>query len=147
MEEVFNSLLEKSFIGGFLAYQYAVDFNYSSVFEFNENSFVKAGIGAKRGIDKCFSDKGDYSYEDLIRFTQDNLLAFQEKYGYLSFKGLPSRTPTLIDLQNCFCETDKYLRARMPELQGGNKRIKQKFKPKNSKISYFFPPKWGTTIV
>jgi hypothetical protein len=34
--------------------KYAIDFNYSSVINFNENSFVKAGIGAIRGIKKVF---------------------------------------------------------------------------------------------
>ena len=38
------------FIGDFLAYQYTIDFNYSPYLNFSENSFVKAGIGAIRGI-------------------------------------------------------------------------------------------------
>ena len=41
-------------------------FNYSSVINFDENSFVKAGIGAIRGIKKCFSDIGQYTFEDCI---------------------------------------------------------------------------------
>ena len=36
--------------------------------------------------------------------------------------------PTLIDFQNCFCETDKYLREKWLELIVGNVRIKQKYK-------------------
>lgn len=142
LEEVYNLLSECPFIGGFLAYQYAIDFNYSEVINFDENSFVKAGIGAIRGIKKCFIKTGGYSNEDLIRYTQDHLAFYQEKYGFTGFINLFGREPTLIDLQNCFCETDKYLRAKMPELIVDNVRIKQKFKRNESKISYFFPPKW-----
>ena len=54
LEEVYQILLQCSFIGPFLAFQYAIDFNYSSVVNFDENSFVKAGIGAIRGIKKVF---------------------------------------------------------------------------------------------
>lgn len=50
LEEVYEKLLACSFLGGFLAYQYTIDLNYSPYLNFSENSFVKAGIGAIRGI-------------------------------------------------------------------------------------------------
>jgi hypothetical protein len=143
LEHVYSLLRDCSFIGDFLAYQYSVDFNYSPVINFDENSFVKAGIGSIRGIKKCFKTFNYISYEDVIRFTHNNFEKYQEKYGYFTFKNLFGRQPTLIDIQNCFCETDKYLRARMPELQVDNTRIKQKFKENSTKIDLFFPPKWG----
>jgi hypothetical protein len=142
LEEIFNLLSSRPFIGDFLAYQYAVDFNYSNVINFSEDSFVKAGIGAIRGIRKCFIQADNYTNEDLIRYTQDNMEYYREQYGYAEFKNLFGREPTLIDLQNCFCETDKYLRVKMPELNLGNTRIKQKFKNNGPTIDYFFPPKW-----
>lgn len=142
LEEVYNILQECTFIGPFLAYQYAVDFNYSTAIDFDENSFVKAGIGAIRGIRKCFSDSEKYSFEDCIRYTQENFDMLQEKYGFQKFQNLFGRDPKLIDLQNCFCETDKYLRVKMPELDNKNKRIKQKWSGAKEKIEFFFPPKW-----
>ena len=66
----------------------------------------------------------------------------QKKYGYIEFRPLKGHEPTLLDLQNCFCETDKFFRAKMPELLIGNKRIKQKYKPSCDKIQYIFPSKW-----
>lgn len=141
--QVYNILLECSFLGSFLSYQYAIDFNYSEVINFDENSFVKAGIGALRGIRKCFKDLGSYSPEDCIRYTQDNIDLFQEKYGYTNFKPLFTRLPKLIDLQNCFCETDKYLRVKLPQLQVDNTRIKQKFSQPKQNLNFYFPPKWG----
>ncbi|MBN2348623.1 MAG: hypothetical protein JXJ22_07300 [Bacteroidales bacterium] len=143
LNEIFDLLNNCSFIGGFLAYQYTIDFNYSSVIEFNENSFVKAGIGAIRGIKKCFKTLDKYSYEDAIKFTQENLEGLQIKYRYTNFENLYGRKPTLIDLQNCFCETDKYLRARLPELNMGNVRIKQRYRIHSEPLKFFFPPKWG----
>lgn len=143
MEEVYNTLRSISFIGDFLAYQYTIDMNYSPVLDFSEDSFVKAGIGAIRGIKKCFEPLGKNTLEDAIRYTQQNFEDLQNRYGFTEFKNLFGRQPTLIDIQNCFCETDKYLRAKMPELMIDNKRIKQKYKPTKKSIELFFPPKWG----
>lgn len=145
LSDVFNLLNQCSFLGPFLSYQYAIDLNYSPVLNFNENSFVKAGIGAIRGIKKCFLFYGDH-YEDAIFYIQNNFEELQQKYGYSTFRELPGRMPTLIDLQNCFCETDKYLRMAMPELHIGNKRIKQRYLPSNAPIKYKFPPKWHINL-
>lgn len=143
LKEIYDLLRNCSFLGDFLAYQYTIDFNYSPVINYNENSFVKAGIGAIRGIKKCFEPLGKNTYEDAIRYTQDNFEKYQDQFGYTGFKNIFGRPPTLIDLQNCFCETDKYLRAKIPELQIDNKRIKQKYKTSSSVLNLFFPPKWG----
>lgn len=141
LKEVYTLLRGCSFLGGFLAYQYAIDFNYSPYVNFDENSFVVAGIGAIRGIQKCFLSHSN-SYEDAIRYTQQHFKELQVKYGFTDFKSLKGHEPTLLDLQNCFCETDKLLRAKMPDLLVGNKRIKQKYKAKGDSIHYMFPPKW-----
>lgn len=140
MEEVYDMLLDCSFLGGFLAYQYTIDFNYSPYLNFSENSFVKAGIGAIRGIKKCFSENGS-CYEDAIRYIHDNIDSLCSRYGFSNFRPLPGHEPTLIDLQNCFCETDKYLRAKMPKLVVDNVRIKQKYKESSTPIEFFFPEK------
>ena len=143
LESVYNRLLTCPFIGPFLAYQYTIDFNYSEVINFSEDSFVKAGIGAIRGIQKCFDSIGGYSNEDIIKYTQENAEEYRKKYGFNDFRNLFGRAPTLIDYQNCFCETDKLLRAKLPNLNLENSRIKQKYKNTKSAITYFFPPKWG----
>ncbi len=142
MAEVYNQLRDYPLIGDFLAYQYTIDFNYSPYLNFDEDSFVKAGVGAVRGIKKCFTSYGN-DYEDAIYYIHDHFEELQKRYGYTEFRPLPGRKPKLIDLQNCFCETDKYLRAKMPELKVGNVRIKQHYKPSNEGIDYYFPDKWG----
>ena len=144
LSDVFDHLRGCSFIGDFLAYQYAIDMNYSTVINFSEDSFVKAGIGAIRGIKKCFGNasSASYSNEDIIKFTQENFEYYQTKFDFNEFKPLFGRTPTLIDIQNCFCETDKILRVKMPDLQVQNKRIKQRYKETPRSLELFFPPKW-----
>lgn len=142
MAEVYNQLRDYPLIGDFLAYQYTIDFNYSPFLDFDEDSFVKAGVGAVRGIKKCFLSYG-HDYEDAIYYIHDHFEEMQKRYGYTDFRPLPGRNPKLIDLQNCFCETDKYLRAKIPELKVGNIRIKQHYKPSSEGIDYYFPDKWG----
>lgn len=145
MSDVYNQLRTYPLIGDFLAYQYTIDFNYSPYLNFDENSFVKAGIGAVRGIKKCFVSYGK-SYEDAIRYTYDHFEELQQRYGYTDFRPLPGREPKLIDLQNCFCETDKYLRVALPELRVGNVRIKQRYKPTENKIDFYFPTDWDVSL-
>jgi hypothetical protein len=142
LKQVYENLRQCSFLGDFLAYQYAIDFNYTPYLNFSENSFVKAGIGAIRGIKKCFVSYGA-EYEDAIRYVFTHFTDLQDRYGYASFKPLPGHQPTLLDLQNCFCETDKYLRVKLPDLQIDNVRIKQKYKPSNHPIHFVFPTKWN----
>ncbi|MCA4793911.1 nucleotide kinase domain-containing protein [Myroides odoratimimus] len=147
MEEVYKSLLNIPTFGNFLAYQYTIDINYSELINFSEMDFVKAGPGAKDGIRKCFSDFGDYTFEDIIKYMcdiQEQQFAVQN----LDFKTLGGRQLQLIDCQNLFCEVDKYSRVAHPDINGlsNRTRIKQIYKPDNSNIDYFFPPKWNIEL-
>jgi hypothetical protein len=131
-------------IGDFLAYQYATDINYSTITNFNEMSFVMPGPGAKDGIRKCFSDFGGLSETDLIKLMADRQQDEFARLG-LQFPSLWGRQLQLIDCQNLFCEVDKYARIAHPEVKGltGRSRIKQKFRPIEDRIDYFYPPKWN----
>ncbi|MEM9856503.1 MAG: nucleotide kinase domain-containing protein [Bacteroidota bacterium] len=144
LEDVYRALLSYPSIGSFLAFQYAIDINYSKVCRFSEMDFVVAGPGAKNGIIKCFTSLGDYSLEDIIRMMADNQTEECMQLN-LPVPTLWGRQLQLIDCQNLFCEVDKYLRVTNPELSGasGRTRIKQKFKAAKEPIQYFFPPEWG----
>ena len=52
MQQVYELLLSLPSFGPFLAYQYAVDLNYSAISEFSENEFVQPGPGALNGLKK-----------------------------------------------------------------------------------------------
>lgn len=144
MQEVFMLLRSYPMIGNFLAYQYAIDINYSELTNFTEMSFVFPGPGALSGLRKCFSDFGGMSEIDLIKLVTDS----QERefaQRDIKFKSLWGRPLQLIDCQNLFCEVDKYCRVVHPELKSlqGRVKIKQKFKPTYEPVQYFYPPKWG----
>ena len=144
LEDVYKLLLTYPTIGTFLAYQYAIDINYSELVDFDEMEFVVAGPGAKTGIRKCFSNSEQYSQEYIIRYMCEYQEEEFTRLG-LNFKTLWGRKLQLIDCQNIFCETDKYARVRYPNIIGSNGRtkIKQKYKMKDTNIEYFYPPKWG----
>lgn len=145
LEQLYYVLLDLPSIGPFLAYQYAIDINYSALTNFSEMEFVKAGPGAKDGIRKCFTDIGGFSEEDIIKYMSDQQESEFERLE-IDFKDLSGRPLQLIDCQNIFCEVDKYSRLAHPEIQGisNRTRIKQKFRPTGLKrIEYCFPKKWG----
>lgn len=144
LEKVYQLLLSYPSLGSFLAFQYAIDLNYSELTDFSEMDFVVAGPGAKNGITKCFTSLGDYSFEDIIKLVTDEQESECERLE-LSLPTLWGRNLQLIDCQNLFCEVDKYLRVTMPHLNGnsGRSRIKQKFSIAKPQYKLFFPPKWN----
>ncbi|MBC9911044.1 nucleotide kinase domain-containing protein [Chitinophaga varians] len=143
LNDVYSKLLSYPSIGKFLAFQYTIDLNYSTILNFSEMDFVIAGPGAQNGINKCFESLGDYTFEDVIKMMADTQELECNRLNIEPIE-LWGRPLQLIDCQNIFCEVDKYLRASNPELNStsGRSRIKQKYSIDHSDISLFFPPKW-----
>lgn len=144
LEQAFKTLRSYPMIGDFLAFQYAIDINYSEVVDFSESEFVVPGPGSRSGLQKCFSALDHVPYEDVIRLVTDLQEIEFEKRG-IRFQWLADRRLQLIDVQNLFCEIDKYARARFPKTTSPSKRskIKQRFRPNMSRIDYWYPPKWA----
>lgn len=147
MQEGYALLLNYPLIGRFLAYQYITDINYSELTDFKETEFTIPGPGARDGIKKCFSSLGGLSETDIIKMMTDRQEIEFERLG-LDFKRIGRRPLQYIDIQNIFCEVDKYCRVAHPELSGlsGRTRIKQRFKANQEPISYIFPPKWKVKL-
>lgn len=147
MKEAFELLRSYPLIGDFLAYQLVTDLNYSELTPFSEMEFTMPGPGARDGIRKCFQSLGGLSEADIIRLMADRQEYEFERLG-LDFQSLWGRRLQLIDIQNLFCEVDKYSRVRHPEITGvsGRTRIKQRFRASSQPIAYFFPPKWGLAV-
>ena len=61
LEQVVQALQAFPLMGPFMAYQTAIDLNYSDLIDFSENDYTQAGPGALRGLKKAFVDLGDYS--------------------------------------------------------------------------------------
>lgn len=141
LEELFTLLRDLPLIGNFMAYQIAIDFNYSEVFNFSENDFTIAGPGAERGIAKCFDGAERLDSAEAIQFMVQNQDKEFKRLG-LTFQPLGPRPLQAIDCQGLFCETDKYCRVKFPELASNRKRIKTRYVPTAEPLQFFFPPKW-----
>ncbi len=145
LREVYLGLLDYPSLGPFLAFQFAIDLNYSPLIDFPEESFVVAGPGALDGISKCIADpKRQTPEETILEFYENQTQAFLDLS--ISFKDLFGRRLMPIDCQNLFCEVSKYARVAHPTHKGiaGRTRIKQQYTRKNRGMPIpFFPPKWG----
>lgn len=144
MADAYQVLRGYESIGGFLAYQFVTDLNYSPHLSFSESEFVVPGPGAVRGLRKCFTDPGGLSDEELLRWTWERQ---EEEFASrdLAWDGLWGRPLQLIDVQNLFCEVDKYTRMVLPQLgrYAPGKKIKQRYRRSPEPLSAWFPPKWG----
>ncbi len=143
LQHVFESLKSYPSIGNFLAYQYAIDINYSELIDFSENDFIVAGPGALDGISKCFVNSDKYTAEEIITIMTKIQDQEFKRFGY-DFQSLWGRKLHLIDCQNIFCEVSKYTRVALPGILGISKRkkIKQIYRSSKSFYTQFYPPKW-----
>lgn len=148
LKSVYECILAYPGLGRFLAFQYAIDLNYSSLLDFPEADFVVAGPGALDGISKCFASIGGRTSEALIQWVterQGDEFAARD----LAFPGLYGRPLQPIDCQNLFCEISKYARVAHPEVVGvaNRLRIKQSYKATKRDLSPpTFPPRWGLRV-
>jgi hypothetical protein len=141
LEAVVELLQSFPLMGPFMAYQTAIDLNYSELLDFSENDYTQAGPGAMRGLKKAFIDLGDFSPADTILWMVDRQ---EEEFRRLElpFSGLFGRALHGIDCQGLFCELDKYCREAVPTLASARSRIKAKYSGTEGDIELFFPPKW-----
>jgi hypothetical protein len=66
-----------------------------------------------------------------------------KRFGYEPVTLFGRRRLHAIDIQNLFCEVDKYARVAHPKFKvKDGERIKQSLKPAGPLPVPFFPPKW-----
>jgi hypothetical protein len=141
---VYEMLFAYPGIGRFLAFQYAIDLNYSALVDFDEADFVVAGPGALDGIAKCFESTGGMRPEEIIFWMVERQEIEFERLG-LRFQNLQGRRLQPVDCQNIFCEISKYARVSHPNVPGlsGRTRIKQKYHPDPEPLLQpMYPRKW-----
>ena len=143
LRDAYRLLLAWPTLGPFLAFQYAIDLNYTSLTSHAEQDFVAAGPGALDGLAKCFESLGEFTPAQTIVWLTERQ---DEEFGRydLPFSGLWGRPLQPIDVQNLLCEVSKYTRATHPGIRGrsGRTRIKQRFTAAGALPKPFFPPKW-----
>jgi hypothetical protein len=142
LEAVVHVLQSFPLMGPFMAYQTAIDLNYSEVLGFSENDYTQAGPGALRGLKKAFVTLGDYTPSEAIQWMVDRQADDFERLG-LTFNGLFGRWLHAIDCQGLFCELDKYCREAAPHLSSNRSRIKARFSPSPNPMALYLPTKWG----
>jgi hypothetical protein len=112
LPELFSVLRGVPSLGPFLAFQYAIDINYSDVTAAGEDGFVVAGPGARDGLRKCFPALPAGQEEDAILWVTQTQHAHFDRLG-IEFHLLAGRPLQPVDCQNLFCEIDK-IRSRQP---------------------------------
>jgi hypothetical protein len=142
LRDVYELLLGFPMIGPFMAYQLAIDINYSELLDFDESEFTMPGPGALRGLHKVFIDTGSATPSHIIHWVTENQEREVERFG-LELPTLWGRRLQAIDCQNLFCELDKYTRVAFPQLRSERVRIKQRFAPAGLPPVPFYPPKWA----
>lgn len=142
LQEVFEELRAWPLLGPFMAYQLAIDLNYSTLVNFDEDDFTVPGPGAVRGLKKVFEHCSDLSPAETIHWLVDYQHRLEDETG-IEPPRLFGRRLKAIDCQNLLCEVDKYSRVRFPELLSNRSKIKQRFTPDPRPLPLFYPPKWG----
>ncbi len=96
------------------------------------------------GLRKWFAGAGKLTDAEVIRLVQKRQQECFAAVGVI-FSALPGRALQLIDVQNLFCEVDKYARVAYPQFTGadGRVRIKQRFQPAATMLPLWYPLKWG----
>jgi hypothetical protein len=142
LESVYIELRAWPLLGPFMAYQLAIDLNYSPLIEFSEDAFVVAGPGADRGLAKVFVDLNSLTPSQAIAWLVEQQHVVEDELGICP-PTLFGRPLHAIDCQNLLCEVDKYCREAVPGLESNLTRIKQRFAAGSSSYDLFFPPEWG----
>ena len=145
LKAAYEMILAYPGIGPFLASQYCIDLNYSTLMDFDEGDFVAAGPGALDGIAKCFDGAQSENSSAVIHWMAESQEDEFDRLG-LTFPSLFGRRLQPIDCQNIFCEVAKYARLAHPHVRGtsGRQRIKQRYRRRSDSWLErpFFPPKW-----
>jgi hypothetical protein len=142
LADVYEALLRYPLIGPFMAYQLAIDINYSPLVDFDEDEFTVPGPGAERGIRKVFPAARRRDMPEIIHWITANQESEATRLG-IELPTLFGRQLHAIDCQGLFCEVDKYSRVAFPELKSNRQRIKTTFRPTPQPLELFYPPKWG----
>jgi hypothetical protein len=146
--DAFRELARYPLHKGFIGMQHLTDINYSEVIDFDEDDFIIPGPGCADGMQKCFAYGRAPTVAEAVQVIKE---CVEDQEGFFEYYGLEpvtlfGRRLHAIDVQNLFCETDKYARKAHPEFNLDRVKIKQTLKPTGPLPPPFFPPKWKLKI-
>ncbi|KAL5484863.1 hypothetical protein ACEPAI_7505 [Sanghuangporus weigelae] len=134
MADAFDVIYQFPGSGDFVAFQLLINLSYTPLVNFSENDFVIAGVGAVKGLKKCFSPSDSVSGSEgaLIRWMTETQERHFARLGLepavlSNGNGDGKRKMTLVDVEHTLCELHKYVRI-LSSAQGGGygKRFTQK---------------------
>lgn len=107
-QAAYEALRRHPGMGDFMSMQILTDWGYYWP-EYDENEFVVAGPGSTRGVAELFPQGTKIKTAEVIRWVRD------QWWQDLACPSIPmpgglSRAPSLMDIQNTFCEFFKYMR-------------------------------------
>ncbi len=148
VQALYRQLVALPGLGPFLAYQYAIDLNYTEHYQSSEDDFVMPGPGARDGLRKCFTSLGDYTEADALHWMRERQGEEFAARG-LAFQDLWGRPLSSLDVQNLACEISKVARIAHPDVKGisGREYIKQRYHPSERPLpAPVFPQWWGVKV-
>ena len=144
--ELFNFLKKIPGVGDFLASQVVFDCLWHIAFK-DLKPLYQLGIGAKRGawklgLVKSHLTKSEEEYKTAISKASEALM-----YNWSNLVVSNHNIyPHVADIQNTFCEVDKWFRVTHPEIilpgKKSTSRIKNKYIPSSEPVEYHIPGWW-----
>jgi hypothetical protein len=133
--DVADKLMTVMGLGEFLANQICTDLRYVDGYEWKDyDHFILCGPGTKRGLDRYTEEQNptgtnrtQREYQILLRSIRDDISDKVPKIFNDWF-----RDPN--NLSNCFCEFDKYMRAREQLASGKTKSTLRKYENKSTSL-------------
>lgn len=114
--QAYEALRGHAGMGDFMSMQIATDWGYYWP-GYDENTFVQAGPGSTRGVAELFPDGGSPPTNDVLRWVRDHWLE-DLVCPAIPLPNGDTRPPSLMDIQNTFCEFFKYMRYLKKERPG-----------------------------
>lgn len=123
----------------FVQYQVWLDLTYISDYPMCDNDLVVVGPGCRLGIQKLLNDYKNIDYVKFLYWLQENLHSLAKEVGmewnpkeFLHFLDEKDQYYSLHDLENSFCEFEKYVKM----MNLSNKKAKIRYYKNSNKIDF-----------
>ncbi|EMD38849.1 hypothetical protein CERSUDRAFT_151547 [Gelatoporia subvermispora B] len=135
-------------MGDFIALQLLLDLNMTPHFRWDENTWAALGPGALMCIKKIFGpDIRGREYE-AFKYLHES-----QDYHFLRLRISPRQRPrlsdtipaglTMVDMEHALCETEKYSRARHPNISGKKIKVaRREYVPRSPPPTAILPQHW-----
>ena len=117
LESAYEMIRSYPGVGPFLAFQYCIDLNYSTLMNFSEADFCRPRTWGARWDHEVFPQRA-FPRSERDHQLDGRTAGRRIHRLHLAFDGLFGRRLQPIDCQNVFCEVSKYARIAHPMCPG-----------------------------